>query len=1574
MSSGLALCLFSNQSTVEASEYSYTQSIRDVQYNWGYGSPDKTVPNDYFTALFDQSGFFSAGDYFIQTLADDGVKVEADGKWLINRWSPSGGQLNRSLWLNVNEGLHTVKTHYFEERGQAVLFSHIIPFDHWLAYYYPNQNLQGTPVASKVISPSGELKRLSENHGLESPVAGVPKDGFSAKYSTVKRLPAGEYVLRAKADDGVRVYIDGKLVLNHWKPNDFRTEDAVKVMVENRTNVPDHEKDTHTIEVEYFEGSGNSAIDFFIEPFQAYGDNNGWIGEIYPNMSLSGTPIILGGKNSANPTSSLNFDWGWNSAHPLSPKEQFSARFTKEEHFDSGYYTFQAASDDGVRIWVNDKLVINSWKNSDGTLKQGKVLLEEGYHKVRVEYFDNTQRASLKVSYFPSANSSYQVKARQINENWGSGSPNSLIARDQFTAMVDQSGSYSQGDYFIQTLADDGIRVEADGKWVINRWTPSSGAINKALWLGVNAGEHTVKTHYYEDSGNAVLFSNVVPFDSWLAYYYPNSYLQGTPTAGKIIQPSGDIKRLTQNHGLNSPAAGIPKDHFSAKYTTAKRLAAGDYILRVRADDGVRVYLDGQLVVNNWKANDGKTEDAIKISVKDRVNVPVSEKDIHWIEVEYYDGSGNSFLDVFVEPYQTAIGSTGWIGEVYPNQTFSGNPVILGGKNSSKPIENLDFSWGSGSPHPSITTDRFSAVFKQNIQIASAGEYQFFLQADEGAQLFVNGTLLIDSWQGGAGQLKQNIISLASGNHTVEVRYYENTGNASVKAGYEKVGNRHFTQVGGDVHYNWGLGSPSTDLPNDNFTALFDQSKVFSAGNYFIQTLADDGVKVEVNGNFLINRWSDADGSIDRALWLNVPSANQSVKTHYYEKTGNAAIFSDIVPINSWIAYYYPNKSLSGLPVAAKVIPSTTGSFQELNGTASPVPGKVNADQFSARYSSAVKIPAGEYILRTKADDGVKVFVDGKLVLDRWTDGSVREDAVLVNVADHTNVTTEQKDIHWIEVHYYEGAGDSTVSFTFEPFSSNHYLNEWIGFVYPNKSLTGIPTVIGGKNATTKISQLKLDWQGQSPSPMIPVDGFSAKFKYNGYFTKGAYVLEGHFDDGAKIWVDGKLLMDAWYNTGAYGTKTTTRISLEEGYHEIVVDYYENIGNAYVKLDIKEDTVYRVPERPAPYGPDYYDVKNGILYHYLGVPGNTTATIYIGPAPSFLTSGNVYVKDANDKFYLRTDVTDVYVGTYLPPYKGLDLRLPSQVTAARIDSYIKAIVPESPLIGYGQAFINAEAKYGVNALYLVAHSLVESNWGRSKIATEKHNLFGFGAYDSCPFECAYYFPSFNESIEYVAWYVRANYLNSDGRWYGGAPNLKGMNVRYATDMDWAEKISGLMHRIHAYNASEYANVNILPSNPESPPTPGRDIPGSTLLVYPDGIDGVTINGVNFRSQPSTESTTTIIRTLTAKTGMKVLGDNQNGWYKVNIDGQEGWIHKDYVSVKNLLQVVNLDPGYTLRIRTSPNGEIIGQLQPSTFLKAVLDVNGNYTKDSTNSWYQIHIPSTTNTGWVGGAYIAEVGRK
>lgn len=182
----------------------------------------------------------------------------------------------------------------------------------------------------------------------------------------------------------------------------------------------------------------------------------------------------------------------------------------------------------------------------------------------------------------------------------------------------------------------------------------------------------------------------------------------------------------------------------------------------------------------------------------------------------------------------------------------------------------------------------------------------------------------------------------------------------------------------------------------------------------------------------------------------------------------------------------------------------------------------------------------------------------------------------------------------------------------------------------------------------------------------------------------------------------------------------------------------------------------------------YYQAKtrfDEILRTKLGVESKSTGMLNGANASNLYGSG------------VPTSIEAVYS----------DVRLSSGVTGDQIDAKLKGTGME----GLGNAFVQAEQKYGVNAWFLTSLAIHESAYGTSKIAQEKNNLFGFQAYDHAPFENAATFNSKEASIDHVAKYLSEAYLTPGGTYYNGV-SIDGIGRRYATDPQWANKVKSHM--------------------------------------------------------------------------------------------------------------------------------------------------------------------------------------
>ena len=197
----------------------------------------------------------------------------------------------------------------------------------------------------------------------------------------------------------------------------------------------------------------------------------------------------------------------------------------------------------------------------------------------------------------------------------------------------------------------------------------------------------------------------------------------------------------------------------------------------------------------------------------------------------------------------------------------------------------------------------------------------------------------------------------------------------------------------------------------------------------------------------------------------------------------------------------------------------------------------------------------------------------------------------------------------------------------------------------------------------------------------------------------------------------------------------------------------------------------------------HYATDGNYLYHEL----SPYASIRVAPHSSSMTIG---------KKYYSADGINFENFTVENPFLFRDLRKPSNYTAEELDKvYSLMNIKGSRLAGKGAIFKEAEERYQINALYLIAHSALESSWGRSQIAKDKNNFFGIAAYDTTPYDSAKSFDDVDKGILGAAKWIRENYIDN-GRTYLGN-KASGMNVLYASDPYWGEKIASIMMRINS---------------------------------------------------------------------------------------------------------------------------------------------------------------------------------
>ncbi len=98
------------------------------------------------------------------------------------------------------------------------------------------------------------------------------------------------------------------------------------------------------------------------------------------------------------------FAWGEGPAWKGGPPNAFSVRWTGYLHVPkAGKYSFRLASDDGSRLYLDDVQVISNWKVNGERTRTSFLSMEEGYHKLELEYFEETWQASIGLEWTDSA-------------------------------------------------------------------------------------------------------------------------------------------------------------------------------------------------------------------------------------------------------------------------------------------------------------------------------------------------------------------------------------------------------------------------------------------------------------------------------------------------------------------------------------------------------------------------------------------------------------------------------------------------------------------------------------------------------------------------------------------------------------------------------------------------------------------------------------------------------------------------------------------------------------------------------------------------------------------------------------------------------------------------------------------------------------------------------------------------------------------------------------------------------------------------------------------------------------------
>ena len=309
--------------------------------------------------------------------------------------------------------------------------------------------------------------------------------------------------------------------------------------------------------------------------------------------------------------------------------------------------------------------------------------------------------------------------------------------------------------------------------------------------------------------------------------------------------------------------------------------------------------------------------------------------------------------------------------------------------------------------------------------------------------------------------------------------------------------------------------------------------------------------------------------------------------------------------------------------------------------------------------------------------------------------------------------------------------------------------------------------------------------------------------------------------------------------------------------------------------------------------PQYYQASSDRLEHHFpqNVYNDQNKISYtIDRKPTMLKEGKYYSYDGN-YFYkdLKTMLKDYKNNTYENSvnhedpyynyYQYLSFRTKTSYSAENLNEYLNLVAGSGKMANTGEAFIQAQEAYGINAVLMMSVGLNESGLGKSSLAMNKNNLFGLNAIDANPGLNADAFLTVGDCInDYAYQWLSYGYADpEDYRYYGANLGNKGVgaNVKYASDPFWAEKAASYYYQIDKrFSFQDHSSIKtaVLNDNYSNKVYAKKTIGGENVAsFYQYKVKGSSISIIEELEGPSVNGNTTWYKIMSDST----LDENLN---------------------------------------------------------------------------------------------------
>jgi hypothetical protein len=362
-------------------------------------------------------------------------------------------------------------------------------------------------------------------------------------------------------------------------------------------------------------------------------------------------------------------------------------------------------------------------------------------------------------------------------------------------------------------------------------------------------------------------------------------------------------------------------------------------------------------------------------------------------------------------------------------------------------------------------------------------------------------------------------------------------------------GDPEYTTEEARVDFDWGDGGSPAGLPADRFSIRWVGHWDFEIGEYTFFAHADDGIRLWLGNDLLIDRWQVGVGSYQASAQIETAGL-QRLKVEYFEETGGATVRlhwrrTDLYP--QWDGDYYVEPW-----VEHGWVDQRTDSVIQFDwGLSCPDSVQPHCDRFSIAWNANRLFEPGTHRIFLYADEGYQLFVDGNKVKEGgWYDGQG-------GGAEDTGYVLEVGNLEHHQITYnFHDRGTLAEARLWIVYMEHP---TWLIEFFENKNLEGQP-----KFTDPDGYKIFFDWGFGGPWSQTRSDEFSIRWSGQRYFHAGCYRFGLFADDGVRLWIDGEKLVDAWHDgRGEHHSPVTF---LSTGYHQVVVEYYENIGEAEIRF------------------------------------------------------------------------------------------------------------------------------------------------------------------------------------------------------------------------------------------------------------------------------------------------------------------------------------------------------------------------------------------------------------------------